>query len=362
MVYRPNYLILKEFLSYLADVMQVHEVSIQRYYSYLKHLLIWAGETPFQEADRIRPTFQSYVSTYPGSRHSDLAPLTVKKIFQITRRFFLWAKMEHAKDFAHVSLSWVNALRPAGRMSFQTHEHEYVTIDEILKIAQLPCHPDDLVARRDRAGAAMLYLSGMRASAFVSVSFEAVDLTSREVRQWPELGVRTKNAKKATTHLLEIPPLLDVAYEWDAFVRPRVPATTAWFTPLVEHFGQLELSIEPPGVYRNIGLNKRLRIQSIAAGLAYRSAHKFRHGNAVFGLQHARTMADYKAVSSNLMHEDITVTDAIYAALKDSEVKERIRALTSRDNAEDEIDRFITSLSEGELPHVLESIARRMAK
>lgn len=185
---------------------------------------------------------------------------------------------------------------------------------------------------------------------------------NREVRQWPELGVRTKNGKKATTHLLQIPPLLSVVEGWDALIRSRVPSSAAWYTPLVERFGKLGLSSDPPGANRNIGLNKRLRILSSRAGLEYRSAHKYRHGHAVFGLQHARTMADYKSISVNLMHEDITVTDAIYAGLKESEVKERIRALTPQLDSEDEIEIFINALSVGELPRVLESIARRMAQ
>jgi hypothetical protein len=64
------------------------------------------------------------------------------------------------------------------------------------------------------------------------------------------------------------------------------------------------------------------------AGLPYRSPHKFRHGHAVFALQHAKTMADYKAVSMNLMHNDIRMTDGIYAPLARDEVKERIADLT----------------------------------
>lgn len=362
MIYRPNYVIAKEFLSYLRDVMQVDKVSIDRYWSYLKHLLLWADEVPLEESDQIRPTFQTYVSSRSSNGSASLAPLTMKKIFQIARRFYAWSKMEHPKDFSRLSLIWVNALRPAARFVQEKREHEYVSFEEILRIAEMPCNPQDLVAIRDRAGAVMLYLSGMRASAFVSVPFQAVDLASREVRQWPELCVRTKNSKKATTHLLEIPQLLVVVEEWDALIRPRVPSSAAWFTPFVEKFGKVELSSDPPGACRNTGLNKRLRLLSTMAGLDYRSAHKYRHGNAVFGLQHARTMADYKAVSANLMHEDITVTDAIYAALKNDEVKQRIRALTSQCNSDDEIERFISALSAGELPRVLESIARRMAQ
>ncbi len=65
------------------------------------------------------------------------------------------------------------------------------------------------------------------------------------------------------------------------------------------------------------------------ADLPYKSPHKFRHGHAVYALQHAKTMADYKAVSMNLMHGDIRVTDGIYAPLAGDEVQQRIAGLTN---------------------------------
>ena len=50
-------------------------------------------------------------------------------------------------------------------------------------------------------------------------------------------------------------------------------------------------------------------------GIPYKSPHKLRHGHAIFGLKHANTMEDMKAVSLNLMHSSITITDSIYTKL-----------------------------------------------
>jgi hypothetical protein len=65
----------------------------------------------------------------------------------------------------------------------------------------------------------MLFLSGARASAFTTLPISAVDLPGRTLHQWPELGVATKNGKRATTYLLPIPELLAVAQTWDDKVR-----------------------------------------------------------------------------------------------------------------------------------------------
>ncbi len=56
----------------------------------------------------------------------------------------------------------------------------------------------------------MMYLSGMRAGAFGSLSIACVDLPNRTIKQWPSLGVQTKNGKSATTYLLDMPELLVV--------------------------------------------------------------------------------------------------------------------------------------------------------
>ena len=101
-----------------------------------------------------------------------------------------------------------------------------------------------------------------------------------------------------------------------------------WYTPTISEFGQQTLSADPPGAHRNIAIAKRLRKLYARAGLPYQSPHKFRHGHAVYALQHAQTMADYKAASMNLMHSDIRTTDSIYAPLASDEVQRRIAALT----------------------------------
>jgi hypothetical protein len=100
-----------------------------------------------------------------------------------------------------------------------------------------------------------------------------------------------------------------------------------------------------------------------ASGLPYQSPHKFRHGHAVYALQHSDTMADYKAVSMNLMHADIRVTDSVYATLASEEVKRRIARLTPSvssprsDRAADLLD----SLSNAELAQLLSVAAERLA-
>jgi len=122
-----------------------------------------------------------------------------------------------------------------------------------------------------------------------------------------------------------------VVKEWDDLVRRQLPPTAMWYTSLHSRWGVHSLSEKRAGDNRNISLTKRLRKLYLAAGMEPKSPHKFRHGHAVYGLQHARSMADYKAVSMNLMHNDIRVTDAVYAVLSKEDVRARIASLSSPD-------------------------------
>ncbi len=229
---RSNYLLVKRYLQDLGEVYMLSDSSLGRYRFYLRHLLLWAGETPFQQASKLRPTFQSYVSNLPG-RHGEglLAKVTQKKIIEVGKRFFTWGKDNHPKEFGSLTTSWLESLRsPRNRDS--NDEHEYVSLEEVKLLIAIPYDEDDLALLRDKAAAAMLFLSGARASAFTTLPISAVNLPARTLRQWPELGVATKNGKRATTYLLPIPELLLIAHSWDDVVRSKLPLTTPWYAPI----------------------------------------------------------------------------------------------------------------------------------
>lgn len=365
MVNRRNYQRVCEYLDYLAQVSQLDPRSVERYRFYLRHLLLWADEVLLGEAASIRPGFPHFLSAVRAGDTDSLAPSTLKKIVQTVRRFFVWAKMNYAAEFREVTSAWLDALRPP-RATQPFKEHAFVTIDEVRRILAAPIDPNDLPLVRDQAAVAMLYLSGMRATAFCTLPIAAVDLSSRSIKQWPSLGVATKNHKSATTYLLDIPDLLAVVEKWDATIRATLPATTPWYAPFLSRWGERTFSTDKIGQSRNVLLSKRICRLFRLAELDEQSPHKLRHGHAVYALQHAKTMADYKAVSMNLMHEDIRVTDGIYAPLLGDEVRQRIANLTAVSTTEStpsrDLTAFVNTLSKVQLSEALIAIAREMTK
>jgi hypothetical protein len=75
-------------------------------------------------------------------------------------------------------------------------------------------------------------------------------------------------------------------------------------------------------------------------------------------------MADYKAVSQNLMHSDVRITDSIYAPLLGSEVQDRITNLSGGTamptSVASEPVRTLAGLSNQELIAILQQAAARL--
>lgn len=354
---------IKSHLKYLEEVEQLGPSSLGRYWFYLRHLILWAGDTPLSKSPSIRPIFPMYVAALSGKKEPEaLAATSQKKLIGAAKRFFLWAKMIGYKDFSQLSLAWIETLRPSRSLS-SSKDHVYVTLEEAVHLATFQVDPGDLALRRDQAAAAMLFLSGARGGAFTSLPIKAVDIKAQRIFQWPELNVKTKNRKKATTFLLPIPRLLEVVAAWDDLVRNELPSSALWYPSIQNEWGEQSFINNPPSENRNQMLTKRLRNLFVVAGLSYKSTHKFRHGHAVYGLQHAQTMADYKAVSMNLMHNDIKVTDSIYSPLLSNDVRDRIQNLANQPGAKEdnELDAYFQDLSNEQLSRVLVILAGRLS-
>jgi integrase len=257
MIERQNYLKVTAYLTYLDEVMQLSPGSLERYRYYLRHLLLWAGETEFACVPSLRPTFPTYVAAQPGKDHKgNLAAATQKKILDTSKRFFRWARETYPREFKTLPNLWIDTLRLVRQPQVST-ENIFVSEEEIKKLIAFPVEQGDLALLRDQAAAALLFLSGMRGGAFVTMPIDALDLQNLTIRQWPELGVHTKNGKKATTFILNLPELLEPVFRWDAIVRSELPETAVWYAPIEHHWGEQWLSKEEPGKNRVQRLAKR---------------------------------------------------------------------------------------------------------
>lgn len=318
MVNRDNWKLVKRYLAYLRDVLQRDEQTVDRCWCSLRHLLEWANSARIANVRSIRPVFPVYLAER-GFVHDGVA-----RSCNVARAFFTWLKEESPGRYTRITDVWLDTLRPA-REPEKPSKRDVYTLEDVRRIAALPV--ETFAGQRDVAAVALLFLSGMRVGAFTSLTVDCVDLRRRAIRQYPELGVRTKGGKRAETYLVNVPDLLRIVQRWDKVVRARLPGTALWYAPL-----------GPAGVDLQIdhgrGLNRREKFSAALkrlcelAGVAYRSPHKLRHGHAVYALNLAKDVADLKAISQNLMHSDLRTTDGVYGILGDEDVMQRIGGLT----------------------------------
>lgn len=323
LISRKNWADCRRYLEYHTEVWHSSADTVRIYRTALDHLLRWATDTPFAKAPDLRPVFPRYLAELGGVSVGYQA-----KTLEIARGFLEWVQ-ERFPD-AYPGRAYRETLRTVAGYEAAAPERELVTLAEAVALASAPAAT--LTEERDRAAACMLFLSGARAAAFCTLPLLAVNLDLYELRQWPALGVKTKNGKAGTTYLLqteEVAPLLAVVRAWDAKARAGLPPTAPWYA-LVHYTAQEFAEEQSPGRSRVSNLEKHLAAWCARAGVAPKSPHKFRHGFTVYAMELCETMDDFKAVSQDLMHEKMGTTDAIYSALKSSQVAERIAEMSKR--------------------------------
>jgi integrase len=370
MVNRDNYHWVKKFLQYLADTVGRPKGTIDRYWFYLRHLLIWADSVPFQLAQNIQPVFKVYLNQLRiESGRNQGKPLdnqSKKKIIETSRMCLRWLKERYEDEFGDLPAWWISDLIPdpydqSGKV------HIYVTLDEILQIIRY--RTDNLEIWKAQASAAMLFISGARGGAFTTLPINAINLKELEIYQWPkEFGVKTKNSISAITAILAIPEVHAFVKRWDDYLRSQVPAerwnTYPWYATLSSKWGELNLSYDEPGASRIKALNDDLLEVCNLVGVQPYSSHKFRHGHTMYGLQHCQTPEQYQAISRNLMHSIIAVTDRIYSNLELQDRKrvyqELVRNPISQPN--EGLEAYFRSLSKADLALAVQIAAERMAQ
>ena len=313
MIERQNYLDCKEHLAYRREVCRDAESTLGTRWLALRWMLRWADDVLLAAAPTIRPTWPTWLGEQARAEGVGLAATTAEGMTSMARTFFRWAILAYPQRYRQVTPLWLDSLR-APEMTESPKERTYYTLADVEALCAVG--EESLRCRRAQAAAAMLFLSGMRSGAFVTLPIRCVDVPGRRVRQWASEGVKTKNKVTATTYLLPIPSLLAVAQGWDDLVRGRLPDGAMWYVNLSMPSGLKDVEatfVQSRG--RAHTLRYDLDWLCGLAGVRYLRPHDLRHGHVVYGESRARTAAERKAVSQNVMHSHASTTDAVYSRL-----------------------------------------------
>ncbi len=277
----------------------------------------------------------AYLERIKGPNGAPIGAAQFAALCKTARAFFLWALKEHPGRYRSIDANWVQSIRPPRARAEQAELKNRILyqVEEVIKLAD--AKTSTTAERRTQAAAAFLFLSGMRIGAFTTLPIACVDLPNNRVMQLPERGVMTKNRKAAVTTLLRVPDLMCVVTGWDGYLRNLVPDKFLWYAHL-DHAGEIAQNQPDPGALANRRqtFGDELRHLCRLAGVEYKSAHKFRHGHAVYALKRAKTVEQLKAISQNLMHSTIGITDGIYGNLVQDDVHEVILGLGGNELAD----------------------------
>ncbi len=225
-----------------------------------------------------------------------------------------------------MKIGWINKQK-AKRLSDIPQTKEFVSLEEILIIANAPT--TNITERRTKAACILMFVSGMRIGALVTLPLKAIDIENRTILQYPSLGVHTKNYKPGKTFLFPIPEIIEKLKEWDEEVRSILSEDGFWFAPLSPETGEIDTKNTKLNDTRVALLRKNMVSWFQKNGIPYHSPHKFRHGHVHYGQSHAKNQADYKAVSQNVMHSSTGITDQFYSNMDDEMKKNRIDSMFS---------------------------------
>lgn len=332
MILRENYLDAQKYLEYHARIKQNTAGTLSVYDYQLRLVLRWCDDVPFPDFKKAKITLPEYLKAQ--KKFSGMSEETCSDICALFRDFLHFHMSENRSRYGKLKESDVVTVRYITHMD-STKTARYYTLEEMGKIADY--EPETLAEKRARASACFLYLSGMRISAFLSMPIECVNLQQKTVYQFPENGVVTKFGKKAITTLLPIKTLLDVVSEWDEFLQTeKMPSGALWYAQIDRDGKRLEPYCPEIGSHdeayksaRHRGNKFRdyLKRLCLLCGIEYKNPHAFRHGHVHYGLSHAKTVEQIKAISQNVMHRSTAITDEVYSRMNYSGVSNAIANL-----------------------------------
>ncbi|MBA4420216.1 MAG: hypothetical protein C0391_03630 [Anaerolinea sp.] len=255
-------------------------------------------------------------------KNKPLSPITNTRNCLEVQEFYRWAKLYLGPEYKKASDKWIDTLRisRARRNLIGLEDRKYYSLEEVLLLCDF--EPVTLIDKRDRAALALMYITGMRITAFMTLPISCVDIAGMTVFQLPQEGMRTKNNKSAETTLLPIETLVVIVKDWDQLVRKELRPSDLWYP---------NLSTDGLRWSSNLGLSQsESRRKSFRRGLKklcelvnieYRSSHKLRRGHGVYAVKHAKNYEEFQAYCQNMGHEDPGTTFKYYSKLSQNNVR-----------------------------------------
>jgi integrase/recombinase XerC len=255
--------------------------TVKWYEEQIRRFVDWLGANGYTGTDWISPVV---VDRYLESGRR-LSRATVAGHYRALRVFFGWLV---ERNYLPASpMTGVAPRKPGKRAPRRAEAHEYERLAE-----SIPCC-GSWVDARDRLAIDLMFLGGLRLSEVANIRRSDFDMRANL------LFVRGKGDKDRY-----VPILPAVARSFMAYMTICPKWTTDHLMLSCSKFD------EPQGLLQPGSLRLMLRRRCRAAGMRYLNPHSFRHGLAIYLLNHG---GDMSLIQKILGHSNISTTATHYA-------------------------------------------------
>lgn len=267
-----------------------------------------------------------------GDRRHNGKPLSNTTKYHTLRHataFFSWLSTQSGfrSRISLDSVSYLSLDRRTVHEALSVRPRKYPSLEQVKSLVEsIDVNTD--IDRRDQALIAFMLLTGIRYTAICTLSLGCFDVERLVVFQDPRMGVQTKGGKAITTHILKFDTdLVKKVVKWARYLVEELkfgPCDPLFPKTLV---AQTEdgFVFEVRGLAREFwsggnSIREILRRRSEQAGLPYFNPHSFRHAACQLALRLCRTPEEFKALSQNFGHEQVTTTLRSYGNLDDQRI------------------------------------------
>lgn len=274
--------------------------------------------------------------------------LALSTCYHYTRNlkdFFKWLSSQagYKSKINKNDIGYLNLSKESIRIVSSQRRLKYPSFEQVKKVTSSIVIDNELDLR-DRALISFTLLSGMRASAIISLSIGCFDENTLCINQDPILGVKTKSKKHIPSILSNIDSeLLSYVVKWVKYLKEE-----KFFGNSDALFPENKIEVDKDtncfkstsvekGYWQNANsMRKIFKKRFKTVGIDYYSPHTFRHLITNLAEKKCKTAEELKAVSQNLGHERVATTFTSYGNLNTDKANEIIKNMNFNNNANDD--------------------------
>jgi integrase len=319
-----NQRIKRKYLVWLREARGLSEASIDKAAAVISGYDDWLAGKDFRafHSERAR-SFKRHLGGLRNARTgSPLSAATVNSTLRDLKAFFYWLADQpgYKSRISRADADYLSPDRKSDQARRGSLWKPHPSPEQVRRVIA-GMATDTVIARRNRALMALLFLTCSREGAAISLQIRHVDMANRCV-QFDGRDVDTKFGKSFTTAFYPMGEALErILFDWIAELRrdhlfsasdPLFPKTRMGLG-LDRRFKAIGIAREP---WSSPSSAAKIFKQAFSdAGLPPFSPHRVRDTIAELASAHCRTPEDYKAWSQNMGHDDVLTTFRSYGSV-----------------------------------------------